>query len=76
MTRKHSNKRVRQACLVRKKWRAIAFYFCQFGRTYVVNLKKGFGGPNANCTEYSTVINGLCQNQFDLKFYLRSCVKM
>ena len=42
----------------------------------MVNLAKGFGGPNADLTEYSTVINGLCQNQFDLKFYLRSCAKM
>ena len=27
MTRKHSNKRVRQACLVRKKWRKISILF-------------------------------------------------
>ena len=38
----------------------------------MVNLAKGFGGPNLNLTEHSTAINLLYQNHFDLKFYLRS----
>ena len=36
----------------RKKWREISCYFCRSGRTYEVNLAKGFGGPNLELTEH------------------------
>ena len=72
MRSKHSNERVPLICKVRKNWREILYYFCRFERTSVVNLAKGFGGPNLNLTEHSTAINLLYQNHFDLKFYPRS----
>ena len=34
-----------------KKRREISCYFCRCGRTYVVKLAKGFGGPNLKRTE-------------------------
>ena len=72
MRRKHSNKRVRLNRKIRKHWREMVYHFCRFGRTSVVNLAKGFGGPNLNLTDHSTAINLLYQNHFDLKFYPRS----
>ena len=55
MRRKHSNKPVCLNCKIRKNWREIVCHFCRFGRTSVVNLAKGFGAPNLNLTEHSTI---------------------
>ena len=72
MRRKHSNKPVSLNCKIRKNWRETVCHFCQFGRTLLVNLAKGFGAPNLNITENSRVIDLLYQSHFDLKFYPRS----
>ena len=72
MRRKHSNKPFSLNCKIRKNWRETVCHFCQFGRTSLVNLAKGFGAPNLNITSNSRVINVLYQSHFDLKFYPRS----